>query len=531
RHHDRNNDRLSWFVVLLTFTAALGGFLFGYDTGVVSGAMLLIRDDFNLTDTEEEVVVSITIMAAVIASLGGGSAMSSLGRRPVILIAAGIFTVGALVLAFAPSYESLVIGRLIVGLGIGLASLATPVYIAEAAPAHMRGSLVTLNTLLITFGQFVAGMVDGIFSGVDGGWRYMLGLSGVPSLIMCAGFSFLPESPRWLVSTGRHREALTVLEIIRGTTEVEDEMTEMIQSAAAEELEMTTWGGAEAGHKEQSTTGETQKKTRFLDLFRDPPVRRALVLGCGLQALQQLSGINTVMYYSASIYSMAGFSETSSIWLAGFTALSQAVGVCGGLYLIERCGRRFLTLTSLGLVVIALLSLGLGFHLSGEDTDENASSSTSVSNSTSSSDPSYTWLVVSSMVAYLLAFGVGMSSIPWTVNAEIYPMHARSLATGVSTTVNWLGNVLVSATFLSLASPSALGRDGAFWLYGAVGALGWLWLQGNMPETKGRTLEEITQLFVRPGDHRPQGQVVEEDELETYDRHGQGHTMEGGSGE
>ena len=186
--HRGRDDGFSWFVLKLTVTSALGGFLFGYDTGVVSGAMLLIADDFDLSDVQEEVVVTITIAAAVTAALAGGPAMEHWGRRPIILLAAVIFTLGAVMLAAAGSYAGLVAGRLIVGLGIGLTSLATPVYISEAAPTHVRGKLVTLNTLFITVGQVVAGVVDGLFADTDGGWRYMLGLSAVPSVFMTVGF-------------------------------------------------------------------------------------------------------------------------------------------------------------------------------------------------------------------------------------------------------------------------------------------------------------------------------------------------------
>lgn len=285
KHGQAQDDQFSWFVIKLTVISALGGFLFGYDTGVVSGAMLLIRDTFSLTEFQQEVVVSVTIVGAVTASLGGGPLMEHCGRRPVILAAAVIFTVGAFLLAAARSYAELVMGRLVVGLGIGLASLATPVYIAEAAPSNMRGTLVTLNTLLITVGQVVAGIVDGLYSNTPGGWRYMLGVSGVPSVLMMLGFIFLPESPRWLVASGRRREALSVLQRIRGTLEVHAEFEEMVQSATDHNSD----GG---GLKESATVRS---------LLEDPRIRRALILGCGLQMLQQLSGINTVMYYSATI--------------------------------------------------------------------------------------------------------------------------------------------------------------------------------------------------------------------------------------
>lgn len=188
---------------------------------------------------------------------------------------------------------------------------------------------------------------------------------------------------------------------------------------------------------------------------------------------------------------MAGFSETTSIWLAAVTAAAQSVGVCLGICFIEKCGRRQLVLTSLGMVVASLVCLGTGFSLYEKyeaDDDQSSSSST------------YAWVIVAAMMTYLLTFGVGMSSVPWTVNAEIYPNHARSLGTSASTTVNWIGNVVVSATFLSLASDNALGKDGAFFLYASIGVAGWIWLCGCMPETKGLSLEEIELLFAREGD-------------------------------
>eukprot|EP00903_Cladosiphon_okamuranus_P005490 g5473.t1 len=483
----RQPDRFSWFVVKLTVISALGGFLFGYDTGVVSGAMLLIKDDFMLSNWHQEVIVSVTIVAAVTAAVAGGPAMERWGRRPLILLAAVIFTGGAVMLAFANSYRTLVGGRLVVGIGIGLASLTTPVYIAEASPSHIRGKLVTLNTLFITVGQVVAGVVDGLYSGTPGGWRYMLGLSGVPSFFMTLGFLFLPESPRWLVSAGRRRHAMTVLQKIRGTSDVHAEMEEMVESATDKD------------------SGGLKASVTVMGLLQDPRIRRALVLGCGLQMLQQLSGINTVMYYSASIFSMAGFSDEASIWLAAVTAAAQSIGVCIGIYFIEICGRRTLALSSLGMVTSALVLLGLGFHL--HDAAIEAAAATGADGFPPAAEK-YGYVVVGTMIGYLFTFGVGMSSVPWTVNAEIYPNHARSLGTSASTTVNWIGNVAVSATFLTLASDDVLGKAGAFWLYASIALAGWAWLFWCMPETKGLALEEIELLFARPGDPSRPGEDV-----------------------
>lgn len=193
---------------------------------------------------------------------------------------------------------------------------------------------------------------------------------------------------------------------------------------------------------------------------------------------------------------MAGFSDEASIWLAAVTAAAQSVGVCIGIYFIEKCGRRTLVLSSLGMVSAALVLLGLGFYLYDD----------AVAAGESASAGRYADMVVVTMMTYLFTFGVGMSSVPWTINAEIYPNHARSLGTSASTTVNWIGNVAVSATFLTLAADNALGKYGAFWLYAFVAVAGWGWLFLCMPETKGLSLEEIELLFVRSGDPRRPGE-------------------------
>jgi SP family myo-inositol transporter-like MFS transporter 13 len=333
----------------LTAMSATGGFLFGYDTGVISGAMLPIARRFNLTPWQEEVVVSSTVLAAFVASLCGGSLNKVFGRRIAILFAASVFTLGSLVLAFSMGYPSLVLGRIILGIGIGVASLTTPIYLAEVALPSMRGRLVTINALLVTMGQFIAGMVDGIFDETfpDEGWRWMLGLAAVPSFTMMVGFLFLPESPRWLAMNGRTKQALHVLKSIRDSDDqAQVEMDEIVSALPEhnedrdddeEEINEHYNDGEHAGHGSNDTTidyGSIRRKNKlcgessssehhFLQqvsaMMSDAPTRRALVLGCGLMALQQLSGINTVMYYAASIYEMSEFDGESLLSLFVWT--------------------------------------------------------------------------------------------------------------------------------------------------------------------------------------------------------------------
>lgn len=326
---------------ILTTLAAIGGFLFGYDTGVISGAMPPISRTFGLTTVQQEVVVSATVLAAFISSLVGGTINKKYGRRYTILMASCVFTIGAVLMGTAWDYHSLVLGRIIVGVGIGLASLTTPIYIAEVAAPSMRGTLVTVNGLLICFGQFSAGMIDGILDEIDpvDGWRVMLGLAAIPSIVMFVGFQYMPESPRWLVMEGRYDEAKTVLNSIRESdNEADGELQEIINVCAlmmggssaegtdeddddadaddafqynsddsGDALELNPmendhslsplrFGEANAYQDNASTSKRTSSSflSQVKDMVGDPPTLRALKLGCGMMVLQQLSGINTV---------------------------------------------------------------------------------------------------------------------------------------------------------------------------------------------------------------------------------------------
>ncbi|GCB71767.1 hypothetical protein scyTo_0006064, partial [Scyliorhinus torazame] len=265
------------FIYLLATFAALGGFLFGYDTGVVSGALLLLKKEFALSQLWQELVVSATVGAAAVSALAGGLLNGYWGRRPCILLASFLFTAGAVVMTASGDRYTLLTGRIVVGLGIGLASMTVTVYIAEAAPSHLRGRLVTINTLFITGGQFFASVIDGAFSYLErNGWRYMLGLSAIPAIIQFVGFLFLPESPRWLMQKGKTQKARRVLSQIRGTQNIDDEY-EFIKNNIEEE-------------EREAAGGDTV----LWKMITYPPTRRALIVGCGLQLIQQLSGINTV---------------------------------------------------------------------------------------------------------------------------------------------------------------------------------------------------------------------------------------------
>ncbi|XP_051544746.1 proton myo-inositol cotransporter-like [Myxocyprinus asiaticus] len=529
------------FVYVLAVFSAIGGFLFGYDTGVVSGAMLLLKRDMNITAMWQELLVSGTVAAAAVSALFGGFLNGLFGRRVCILLASFTFSVGGIVLGSAPNKEVLLVGRLIVGVGQGIASMTVPVYIAETSPPHLRGRLVTINTLFITAGQFTASLIDGAFSYMKHeGWRYMLGLAVVPALLQFLGFLFLPESPRWLIQKGLTQKARRVLSQIRGNQNIDDEY-DTVKSSIEEE--------------EKDCGGEGSVIWRMLTY---PPARRALIMGCGLQMFQQLSGINTVMYYSATILQMSGVRDDKlAIWLVTVTAFTNFLFTLLGVWLVERVGRRRLILGSIFGTVLSLCVLSVGFLLSAQHsppitlhlkdpTTPNSSCTTYLScepcildpgcgfcyeeNSTavlaSSCVPvnpasteraawgkcsnsshvadsniwaynfcptSYSWVVLLGLVLYLACFAPGMGPMPWTVNSEIYPLWARSTGNACSAGVNWTFNVLVSLTFLHMAQ--YLTYYGAFFLYSSLALVGFFFIYGCLPETKGRRLEEIESLF------------------------------------
>ncbi|XP_047453374.1 proton myo-inositol cotransporter-like isoform X2 [Mugil cephalus] len=534
-----DKDSPTSFVYVLAFFSALGGFLFGYDTGVVSGAMLLLKKEMNLNTLWQELLVSSTVGAAAASALCGGPLNGWLGRRICILIASFIFSIGGVILAVAPDKVVLLVGRITVGLGIGIASMTVPVYIAEVSPPHMRGQLVTVNSLFITGGQFIASVIDGAFSYLShDGWRYMLGLSIVPAVLQFFGFLFLPESPRWLLQKGRSQEARQILTKIRGGQNVDEEYDTIRTSIEEEE------GGAGGGG------------IVIFRILSHGPTRRALIVGCGLQMFQQLSGINTVMYYSATILQMAGVrDDKQAIWLTAATSATNFVFTLVGVWLVERVGRRKLTLGSLLGTGLSLTLLAVGFLLSAQssppitlhpvdpqnstcsiygfcescmlDPDcgfcyrENGTavydsscipvSPTSTDhaawgrcfNQTEATEPpiwaynycptSYSWIVLMGLILYLAFFAPGMGTMPWTVNSEIYPLWARSTGNACSAGVNWIFNVLVSLTFLHIAE--FLTYYGAFFLYTALVALGLVFVLGCLPETQGLQLEDIENLF------------------------------------
>ncbi|PIK36471.1 putative proton myo-inositol cotransporter [Apostichopus japonicus] len=533
------------FLKVISAFAAIGGFLFGYDTGVVSGALILLKQEFQLQTVWQELFVSVTIAAAAISASVGGLLNDRLGRRPVILISSVFFLAGSVILAASFNKVMLIIGRGVVGTGVGLASMTVPMYIAEASPSHIRGTMVTINNLFITGGQFVAALTDGVLSYWPWGWRCMLGLAAIPSLIQLVGFLFLPESPRWLIKNGRLEEGRHVLLKIYGRSRY---MTafEAIKMSAEQEREDSQKNGVSSN--------------TLLRMLKTPTVRRALMLGCGLQMFQQLAGINTIMYYSASIIRMSGVkNDQVVIWLAAAVAFVNFSFTLVGVYFVEKLGRRMLALISMAGVAFSQVFLAVAFVFISKTSPEvknwmngtanlpcssvdscdscilyeecgfcfDSYPNHSIANSyclpedqryqnQSSDGPcsrlqlpanQYTWapdycpsplsfLALVGLIMYLMFFAPGMGPLPWTINAEIFPQWARSSGNAITSTVNWTFNIFVSMTFLSLTE--VITRQGTFGLYAVICFTGLLFIYLCLPETKGKRLEEVTDLFNSP---------------------------------
>jgi SP family galactose:H+ symporter-like MFS transporter len=438
------------FVYLAAAFAGLGGLLFGYDTGVISGAELFFKNDFTLSTFALEVIVSGVLAGAAVGALAGGRLADLFGRRLLLIVTAIIFAAGAVICAAATSPAMLIVGRIIVGLGIGLSSGTVPVYISEVSPADARGWTVSLFQLAITIGILLAYVVDYAFA-KSGAWRWMFGLSVIPAAIFAIGMYFLPESPRWLVRHGEPARARTILARIRGTSDVDAEMKEIEHSFA-----------------------QSQEHGNWRDLLSSS-LRPALIVGIGLAIFQQVTGINTVIYYAPLIIQSAGVSSASGAILAtaGIGVVNVLMTIVS-MWLIDRVGRRPLLLTGIAGMIVTLGVLGWAFH---SNTRSEALS----------------WLAVISMMVYVASFAISLGPIFWLLIAEIYPLQVRSSSEGLAATFNWGSNLLVSLTFLTLLQ--GIGAPKTFWLYGLCAIGAWMFSYRLVPETKGRTLEQIEQFW------------------------------------
>ena len=429
--------------------AGLGGLLFGYDTGVIGGAQLFIQKDFHLSSFSDEVLVSCVLIGAIVGSLVAGWLVARAGRRIAIMTSGLLFVVGSIAAAAAPGAGFLDAARIVVGVAIGIVSVAAPLYVAEMAPADRRGSLVAIYQLAITIGIFAAYLVDEAFAH-DEAWRIMFAIGIVPAALLVLGMRGLPESPRWLVDRGRRDEARAVLTMLANDGGgVETELS-IIDAARAEDT----------GPGWRAVLGRS--------------ARAALIIAVGLALVQQLTGINTVIYYAPRIFKAAGLgSSSAAIWASVSVSVVNVGATFIAIRFVDRVGRKPLLMIGVTGMVAALGALALLFD------------STSHADGFTLHDA----LTIGALWVYVIFFAFSLGPIVWIMIAEVFPQNVRGPGNAIATMAGWAGNLLVSLTFLSLIDE--LGESGTFALYAVIGLASLVFIRLRVPETKGRTLEQI----------------------------------------
>ena len=458
RHtQDVNAGGWSPALVLVLVAVLLAGALFGYDQGVISGALQGVQRSFKLSALLVEVVTSWVTLGALAGSLAGGELADRVGRRKTLLAAGALFAVGAAVEALAPGVEVLVTGRLIVGFGVGVAAVAAPLYAAELAPAAQRGRFVSSYQLAITIGIFLSYLVDAAFAAA-GEWRIMLGVSAAPAVLLLVAMMPAVESPRWLAKVGRRDEARSAIVRARPWTDPDIRLAS-IESSLREESGNASWR----------------------EVFA-PAWRRPLTVGIGLAVFQQITGINAIIYYSDKIFAAAGFAAPvaqaqASTWAVGaVNVLATLIAIA----FIDKLGRRPLLLAGLAGMGVSLATVGAAFLF--------------IDSAVKGAGPTTAGIVtLAALVIFISSFAFSLGPVVWTVINEIFPGRVRGRAVAVATAVNWGAAFLVSEFFLTLVG--AIGESATFWLFACFCAVGGIWVYRQVPETKGRSLEQIQTLW------------------------------------
>ncbi|WP_194829719.1 sugar porter family MFS transporter [Nocardia sp. XZ_19_231] len=439
--------KIKKFVLTVVVIAALGGALFGYDTGVISGVLVYLTPDFALSQTQVGVITSSLLIGAAIGSITGGWMADRWGRRMTLLFAGVLFFVGALAQALAPDATVMIITRLVLGVAVGTASLVVPMYVSEISPPTYRGRLVSMNSLMIASGQLLAYIVNALLA-PTGNWRLMLAMAAIPAAALVIGMYFMPDSPRWYLKQGRTADAKKVLEKSYYPENVEPTIAEIEQSEAADEA----------------------VKDSLSDQLRKPKVRALFYTGVGLALIQQFVGVNTVIYYAPSTLAQAGMGDDAAITSSIGIGVGAVIGVMLGMSLVDKIGRRPPMFIGLGIMVVALVGMGLMERL------------------TQSTATGY--VLVTLMIVYVCAFQLGVGVPTWLLISEIFPAPIRATAMSICTFLIWMGNFTVSLIFPPLGE--LWGASTMFFLFAVVSAISLVFCYRRVPETMGESLDDIT---------------------------------------
>jgi len=451
--HPHNHQRS---LRTVTVVSTLGGLLFGYDTGVINGALPYMQEDLGLTPLTEGLVTSSLLFGAAFGAIFGGRLADGRGRRKTIMALAVVFLLGTLACTFAPNTAVMVLGRLVLGLAVGGASVTVPVYLAEMSPRAIRGRIVTQNELMIVTGQLIAfisnAYLGNTFGEAGGIWRWMIVLATLPAIALWIGMMFMPESPRWLASIGSFGETLGVLRRIRSHEDARLEFDE-VKALAADDYrsKMGGWGDLKA-----------------------PWLRHIFMVGIGLAVIQQITGVNSIMYYGTQILADAGFGREAALTANIANGVISVLATFVGIWLLGRVGRRRMLITGQIGTTSALLLIGVFSLLLPEGMGRG--------------------YVILALTITFLAFQQGaISPVTWLMLSEIFPQKMRGLGMGVSVFVLWMVNFLIGFSFPQLLA--AFGISNTFFVFVLLGVGAIVFAAKYVPETRGRSLEELEQFF------------------------------------
>ncbi len=447
-------QKYSPVLYLVAFIVALGGLLSGYDTGVISGALLYIKDEWLLNDYMQGFLVSSTLVGATIGAISNGFLADIFGRKKILILTSILFFIGSIICAIAPNIEMLILSRFLVGLAIGIVTFATPLYLSEISPEKIRGSLVSLFQLAITLGILFSYLINAGFANFQYGWRLMLLAGIIPAIILLTGMSFMSDTPRWLVSKGREEEAREVFKKIEPEIDADKEIEE-IKNILTRETEDKT------------------KKFHFKKWMMAP-----LLLGIGLMFCQQWTGINTIIYYAPTILKLAGFeSNATAIYATVGIGVVNCLMTFIAIFLTDKTGRKPLLYTGLAGMAICLFALGAAFQY-GEMLGIYLK-----------------WLSLLAAIFYISFFSFSLGPIILLLVAEIFPLKFRGFGMSISTMSNFLFNFTVTLSFLPLINK--ISENNTFYLYGIIAIFCIFYIYFMVPETKGLSLETIEKNWIK----------------------------------